>query len=130
VTSFIGRLVDKEFRHSLKTTFFRKQLSNKVTVVPNFLVSTNTTSNYVSSNLTLFESLHLKVHNTQFILDSLIAVSFYLARNPMQPSEQPKRQEFEYKERSGEEVFSLDAEIMKESLKTDQLNDFFNECKS
>jgi hypothetical protein len=72
----------------------------------------------------------LKVHNRQFILDSLIAVSFYLARNAIQPSEGVKFEGIESIERSCEEVFSIEAEIIKEVLKTDQLNDFFNECKS
>jgi hypothetical protein len=90
---------------------------------------TSTTGHNNSGKFTLFESLHLKVHNRQFILDSLIAVSFYLARNAIQPSEGVKFEGIESIERSCEEVFSIEAEIIKEVLKTDQLNDFFNECK-
>jgi hypothetical protein len=127
ITSLVGRLVDKEFRRRLKSTFYRKQETTKLVQVPSSLVSANPSLNY-STKFTLFESLHLKVHNRQFILDSLIALSFYLARNAIFPQEGAKPEDSESK--LSEEVFSIEADIIKEALQTNQLNDFFNECES
>jgi hypothetical protein len=124
IISLLVRLVDRDFRRGLKAMLVRRPEDKQ-----NEAIARNALDLRANDKFTLFESMHLKVHNTQFILDSLIAVTFYLARNTFQPSDQAKHQDLENKERSSEEVFSIETDTIKNALKTDQLNDFFNECK-
>lgn len=75
-----ARLVDKEFRKAIVAMFGRQ--AEERTVVQNHLLSARSLSVVHNPNykFTIFESLHLKVSYRQFILDSLISLSFYLAR--------------------------------------------------
>jgi hypothetical protein len=86
--SFSARLVDKEFRAALKAVFWRKPPSREIVLQnSHFFAVDDTNSGDPKPKFTLFEYIHLKVSSRQFILDSLISVSFNLAKKSIFPSE-------------------------------------------
>jgi hypothetical protein len=82
IISMLARLIDKSFRKAIRRMFCRNgpPLRRQVRLSNGYLLSRGISATRSSNRLNVFESLHLKVSSRQFILDSLISLSFYLAR--------------------------------------------------
>jgi hypothetical protein len=88
VISFLARLVDTEFRGALKAVLWRKPPPRELVLQnTHFFEVHDTNSRDPKLKFTLFEYIHLKVSSRQFILDSLISVSFNLAKRSIFPSD-------------------------------------------
>jgi hypothetical protein len=91
IISMLARLIDKSFMKAARNMLCRTGRPKRRTV----LLSGNThllsrgisSATFISNQLNVFESLHLKVSSRQFILDSLISLSFYLARESIYSSD-------------------------------------------
>jgi hypothetical protein len=87
--SLPARLIDKQFRQALTSMFYRQARKKRVVQMEANLLSARLASVEYNPNykFTIFESLHMKVSSRQFILDSLISLSFYLARESIYSSD-------------------------------------------
>jgi hypothetical protein len=128
--AILARLIDKTFRKALNSLFRIERLTKPK--IHNGLLSydfANSVTDKSSITHALFESLHMKVSSRQFILDSLISLSFNLAKNSIIPSEGAEESHQGSNLGRSEEVYSIEADIIKQVLQTEQLDDFFNECE-
>lgn len=90
ITVFVARIVDSDFRKSFKSLVYPRipkprplvSLENSSQEDSGFSVNFDRVSLLLegSRHFEIFKSLHVKVPSQQFILDSLISLSFNFAR--------------------------------------------------
>jgi hypothetical protein len=133
IISFTARLLDREFRHIFLSIFrcplttLHKRLQGRHQLLRQHLEGSREIDEAVY--LSVFERIQLKVTTKQFILDSLISLSFYISS---QCSASVLITNSSYQEnllRDDEAFYSIRAENIKEVMKDDKFSNFFNVCE-
>lgn len=116
ITVFVARTIDLDFRASLGDFWRRKLPIQKLLPTPINEVSINLLDPHIEEQayFGVFQSLQVKVNSKQFILDSLIALSFKFASH-----------NGPYNQQNSENFYS----ISRSMLAKDGLKDLFNSCK-
>jgi hypothetical protein len=126
LVAFVSRIVDRDFR----LAFYATVVAWKQEELDFSLISCTEQASIISLNFRLqaskeleityrsvFEKLHLK-----FILDSLIALTFYFTRACFQDC-----YGVSMKQGATENVYSIDAEFIKEVVQVDRFNAYFDQ---
>lgn len=135
IVVFLARIIDTDFRMAFYTSVIAKKstrgdittenllmLSHEGTVVSkDLVVSAGKVQN--STYRSVFEQLHLKVPFTQFVMDSLITLTFYHTRASFDNC-----QGVSVKKGLNETIYCIDAEFIKEVVQVDRFNSFFDKC--
>jgi hypothetical protein len=129
---FLARLADPDFRLSLKRLVLRTKKRQEWMKNDGFIINSTSYSEETGgqhrgkSYEAVFNNLYKKVSFTQFILDSLIALSFYFARITVPIGH--SRVCSSCIRRLTEDEYSIHADMLKSISGLECLHDFFNEC--